>query len=187
MIQNGWKVIDIYGFPSGTVDLLKAENEIRAALNSKWRNQLKMAEKSGYSIEKEEIDFEKFIQCYRKEQEDKKFEGVNERLLREINELSSQPLRFFYVKNKLGEVIAFDIFYRHEKAATYYIGWNNEEGRKACLNNLLLYHAAIELKKEGVEILDLGGIEYIHTESIAKFKDGMNPKHFRQMGEFVKI
>ena len=63
----------------------------------------------------------------------------------------------------------------------------NEEGRKACLNNLLLYHAAIELKKEGVEILDLGGIEYIHTESIAKFKDGMNPKHFRQMGEFVKI
>ena len=101
--------------------------------------------------------------------------------------MSSQPLRFFYVKNKLGEVIAFDIFYRHEKAATYYIGWNNEEGRKACLNNLLLYHAAIELKKEGVEILDLGGIEYIHTESIAKFKDGMNPKHFRQMGEFVKI
>ena len=61
MIQNGWKVIDIYGFPSGTVDLLKAENEIRAALNSKWRNQLKMAEKSGYSIEKEEIDLWKNV------------------------------------------------------------------------------------------------------------------------------
>ena len=38
-----------------------------------------------------------------------------------------------------------------------------------------------------VKKLDLGGIEYIHTESIAKFKDGMKPMHFRQIGEFVRI
>ena len=187
MIQNGWKVMDIYGFPSGALDLTRSEDEIRAALNSKWRNQLKVAEKSDYNVENKKIDFDIYLQCYREEQKSKNFEGVNEKLLREINELRTQPLRIFYVKNAEEEVVAFDVFYRHEKAATYYIGWNNEEGRKACLNNLLLYHAAIALKGEGVEALDLGGIEYIHTESIAKFKDGMNPQHFRQMGEFIKI
>ena len=89
--------------------------------------------------------------------------------------------------NEAEEMIAFDMFYIHGKDATYYIGWNSEEGRRNYLNNLLLYYGAIALKKMGIKKLDLGGIEYIHTESIAKFKDGMKPMHFRQIGEFVRI
>lgn len=91
------------------------------------------------------------------------------------------------MKNDEDIIIAFDIFYTHGDAATYYIGWNSDEGRKNYLNNLLLYHAAISLKNMGIAKLDLGGIEYIHTESVAKFKDGMKPRHFRQLGEFIKV
>ena len=104
-----------------------------------------------------------------------------------MSSLPNSPLRIFYIENEICEIIAFDIFYCHANDATYYIGWNSGEGRKKYLNNFLLYYAALELKKEGVRKLDLGGIEYIHTESIAKFKDGMKPEHYRKMGEFIKI
>ena len=98
------------------------------------------------------------------------------------------PLKILYVLDNSDRIIAFDMFYVHSNVATYYIGWNSsEEGRKNYLNNLLLFYAAIELKKMGIKKLDLGGIEYIHTESIARFKDGMKPKHFRQIGEFIKV
>ncbi len=186
MITNKWRIWNIFGFPTGVVDLSVDEEKIRAGLDSKWRNQLKTAEKKGYKILSDFDCYEEMMKLYQKEQEEKVFEGVSCELLNEMKK-SPSPLKIFYVKNDADSIIAFDMFYIHGDAATYYIGWNSDEGRKDYLNNLLLYHAAISLKNMGVEKLDLGGIEYIHTESVAKFKDGMKPRHFRQLGEFIKV
>ena len=147
---------------------------------------LKTAEIKGYKILSDFDCYEEMMKLYQKEQEEKDFEGVSLELLDEMKK-SPSPLKIFYVKNDEDIIIAFDIFYTHGDAATYYIGWNSDEGRKNYLNNLLLYHAAISLKNMGIAKLDLGGIEYIHTESVAKFKDGMKPRHFRQLGEFIKV
>lgn len=187
MINEKWKNWDIFGFPTGVVDLCKTTEEIRAALDSKWRNQLKAAEKNEYVVHSDSKRFSEMMRLYESEQQDKGFVGVKTTLLECMNSMPNSPLRIFYIENDANEIIAYDIFYRHVNDATYYVGWNSNEGRKKYLNNLLLYHAAISLKAEGVRQLDLGGIEYIHTESIAKFKDGMRPTHFRQMGEFIKI
>ena len=183
----GWKNWNIFGFPSGVVDLTKDIDEIRASLNSKWRNQLKNAERFQYHILTDSHRFEEMCSLYENEQHEKKFTGVSKSLLKEMAVLQPSPLRFFYIENEEHQLVAFDIFYKHTNAATYYIGWNSEEGRKNYANNLLLYYAALSLKESGARRLDLGGIEYIYTESIAKFKDGMKPKHYRQMGEFYKI
>lgn len=186
-IQRGWINWNIFGFPSGTIDLNRSVEEIRKALSSKWRNQLKSAEKKNYTVESNYNRFDEMIELYGEEQFEKGFKGVDIELLKKMKNDHKMPLRIYYIENEEKEIIAFDIFYRHVNAATYYIGWNSQEGRKSYLNNFLLYYAALELKREGVETLDLGGIEYIYTESIARFKDGMNPKHYRQMGEFFKI
>ena len=186
MIQSGWKLWDEFGFPTGKLDLSLSEEEIRAGLDSKWRNQLKTAEKKGYTIRSDFEFYTQMLELYQQEQKEKHFKGVPLAILNELGKASS-PLVIYYVLNENNEMIAFDMFYRHSDAATYYIGWNSEEGRKNYLNNLLLYHAAISLKRLGIKKLDLGGIEYIHTESVAKFKDGMKPKHFRQIGEFIKV
>lgn len=183
----GWKNWDIFGFPSGVIDLTRSVDEIRASLNSKWRNQLKNAERFQYRIQTDSCRFEEMCDLYEKEQHEKKFTGVSKCLLKEIAVLRPSPLCFFYIENSEHKIIAFDIFYKHVNTATYYIGWNSEEGRKNYTNNLLLFYAALSLKESGVKQLDLGGIEYIYTEGIAKFKDGMNPKHYRQMGEFFKV
>lgn len=186
-IQAGWKNWDIYGFPTGTIDLSFSEEELRKNLDSKWRNQLKSSEKYGYELKSGTISFSELLRKYAEEQKDKSFTGVSEKMLIEMSNSVDRPLRIYYVEDDDGNLLAFDIFYRHGKDATYYVGWNSEDGRRKYMNNFLLYHSAIALKNEGVEILDLGGIEYIHTESIAKFKDGLNPVHFRQMGEFYRF
>ena len=186
-VKCGWKNWDIYGFPTGIVDLDKSEDEIRKSLNSKWRNQLKTSEKYEHIIKTDAFRFPDMLKFYEKEQKDKEFKGVSTLMLKAMNEHEESPLRYFYVEDGDGKLMAYDIFYKHGQTSTYYIGWNSEKGRKQYLNNFLLYHAAILLKEEGVKTLDLGGIEYIHTEEVAKFKDGMMPTHFRQMGEFIKI
>ena len=187
MIKAGWKNWDIFGFPTGVVDLTRTTEDIRNSLDSKWRNQLKAAEKNEYIVHSNSLRFSEMMRLYEKEQKDKGFIGVKTILLECMKNMPDSPLRIFYIENDEHEIIAYDIFYKHVNDATYYVGWNSNEGRKKYLNNLLLYYAAISLKAEGVRQLDLGGIEYIHTESIAKFKDGMKPVHFRQMGEFIKI
>lgn len=186
MVNKGWKIWDQFGFPTGEVDLSLTEDQIRAKLDSKWRNQLKTAEKKGYVIRSDFDRFDEMLELYQEEQKEKNFKGVPMLMLREM-EKEPSPLKIFYVVNEKNEIIAFDMFYIHSNAATYYIGWNNsEEGRRNYLNNLLLFHSAIALKNMGMKKLDLGGIEYIHTESVAKFKDGMKPDHFRQIGELLK-
>lgn len=186
MLLGGWKIWDRFGFPSGYIDLSIPEEKIRAQLDSKWRNQLKTAEKKDFVIKSDFQRYEEMLRLYQEEQRDKGFQGVSQKILENLGKEPS-PLKILYVLNEAEEMIAFDMFYVHGKDATYYIGWNSEEGRRNYLNNLLLYYGAIALKKMGVKKLDLGGIEYIHTESIAKFKDGMKPMHFRQIGEFVRI
>ena len=186
MIKNGWRLWDQFGFPTGEIDLSLSEEEIRAGLESKWRNQLKTAEKKNYIIQSDFNYFNQMLDLYQQEQKEKHFDGVPLAILKQM-QMESSPLTIFYVLDDNKKIVAFDMFYVHSNAATYYIGWNSEEGRKNYLNNLLLYHAAISLKKNGIKKLDLGGIEYIHTESVAKFKDGMRPKHFRQIGEFIKV
>lgn len=187
VVKAGWKLWNPFGFPTGEVDLTQTEEQIRAGLESKWRNQLKTAEKNNYVIKSDYDRFDEMIELYTEEQEEKNFEGVPIPMLMEMRKEPS-PLKILYVLDNSDRIIAFDMFYVHSNVATYYIGWNSsEEGRKNYLNNLLLFYAAIELKKMGIKKLDLGGIEYIHTESIARFKDGMKPKHFRQIGEFIKV
>lgn len=187
IINEGWKNWNIFGFPTGSIDLTRTIDDIRASLDSKWRNQLKTSEKNEYAIYSDHSRFDEMMKYYESEQQEKGFVGVKTELLKCMNDLPDSPLRIFYVENEEHQIIAYDIFYRHVNDATYYIGWNSAEGRRKYLNNLLLYHAALRLKEEGVRNLDLGGIEYIYTESIAKFKDGMKPEHYRRMGEFIKI
>lgn len=93
----------------------------------------------------------------------------------------------FYIINDTDEIIAFDIFYSTDNFGLYFVGWNDEEGRKMYANNLLLYHAVCKFKARGARWLDLGGIDYIDTEENARFKDGMRPRHIRLAGEFIRF
>ncbi len=186
IVRDRWKCWKKFGFPSGVIDIQRNEDEIRKQFNSKWRNQLKSAEKNDLVIQNDNSLYRKLLDIYLKDQREKNYQGIPDKILEELFKKDGTPLITYYILNDKKEPIAFDIIYRQNQYAHYLVGWNSDEGRKKNLNNLLLYHALIDLKTKGICMFDLGGIDYIYTEDIAKFKDGMNPEHYQLLGEFIK-
>ena len=187
ILQSKWRWWNRHGYSSGVLNLHQSEEDIRKGLNSKWRNQLKSAEKGGFTVQKCNKEYEDFLKLYLSDQKAKGYKGIPENILKSLFEEKNSPLNIYYILNISEEIVAFDIIYKQNKWAHYLIGWNSKEGRKNNLNNFLLYFIAIDLKNDGIEKFDLGGIDYIYTEDIAKFKMGMNPECYQLMGEFFKI
>lgn len=74
---------------------------------------------------------------------------------------------------------------RHGKAATYYVGWMNPEGRAKHTHNLLLWQAVILLKQQGVEWLDLGGVDGLSMPGVSRFKLGLGGDLFTLAGTYL--
>ena len=182
----GWKCWNRFGFPSGTMNLEESEEALRKKLDSKWRNQLTAAEKKKLTVRNDNAGYKEFLKIYRTDQKEKGYVGIPEAILNYLFDLEDSPLESYYVEDEAGKVMAFDIIYCQCKTAHYLVGWNSNEGRKLYLNNLLLFNVVISLKQKGIKQFDLGGIEYIHTEDVARFKDGMRPEKYQLMGEFVR-
>lgn len=182
-----WRCWNGFGYPSGIINLEESEEMLRKKLDSKWRNQLISAEKRGLAVLNDNARYKEFLEIYRKDQQDKNYKGISNDILLRLFTFKESPLETYYAADENGGVLAFDIVYLQRETAHYLVGWNSAEGRKLYLNNLLLFYALISLKQKGMKRFDLGGIEYIHTEDIAKFKDGMNPEKYHLMGEFVGV
>jgi lipid II:glycine glycyltransferase (peptidoglycan interpeptide bridge formation enzyme) len=75
----------------------------------------------------------------------------------------------------------------HGKTATYLAGISEEAGRKINVTNLLLWTAIQELRKRDVNFLDLGGLDFDGTPSIANFKMGLSGHVYQLLGEFLVI
>lgn len=187
MTQHGWIQWNVFGFPSGLLDLSQKEETIRKNLDGKWRNQLKAAEKKGLVLRTDQGRFEEMLDLYEENQKEKGYTGVPGDILRDLMYQKKTPLRLMYVENENRELTAFDIFYTASNFGLYFVGWNSAEGRKQYANHYLLYQAAVFFKKEGMRWLDLGGIDHIETEENAVFKDGMRPVHYQLLGEFIRF
>ena len=187
LTEYRWKQWNPYGYETGVIDLNDSIDDIRKNFDSKWRNQLKSSEKLLLEIKEGFSRFDEIIEIYENSQKEKHYEGIPRSVLLSLKDLKESPLKVFFITNEDDEIIAFDIFYSTENFGLYFVGWNDDEGRKMYVNNLLLFHAAEYFKKMGCKWLDLGGIDYINTEENARFKDGMRPRHIRLAGEFIKF
>lgn len=187
LTKNKWSQWNPYGYETGVIDLSQSLEFIRKGFDSKWRNQLKASEKNELEIHCDFDRFDKIVSIYEASQKKKGYEGIPSDIIYELKSLEKTPLTVFYIINDTDEIIAFDIFYSTDNFGLYFVGWNDEEGRKMYANNLLLYHAVCKFKARGARWLDLGGIDYIDTEENARFKDGMRPRHIRLAGEFIRF
>lgn len=182
-----WKQWDSFGYETGIIDLSKPLEEIRREFDSKWRNQLKASEKKSLTIKKDFTRFDEIISIYEASQKEKGYKGIPSSILFGLMQLEENPLHVWYITNDSDRIIAFDIFYSTSVFGLYFVGWNDDEGRKLYANNYLLYNAVMMFKENGARWFDLGGIDYINTEENARYKDGMRPKHVRLVGEYVKF
>lgn len=186
-LNYGWKCFNYYGYSSGLIDLTLDEDCILSSFNSKWRNQLRSAIKKKLVVNNCYDRIDEMLALYKQDQIEKGYKGLPDKILQELFSQKSEPLLPFYVVNCENKIIAFTLIYRGDNCAHYLVGFNDYEGRKIYANNYLLYNAMLDCKKRGFNSFDLGGIDFIHTEDIAKFKQGLNPNYYSLIGDFWKI
>lgn len=160
------------------LDLSASEDDLRAGMEGSWRNQLNAAQGSKLQVAKMSPKPGAYRWLLEAELTQRKQRG-----------LEGLPLPFFDVflqarnnptqttlglRADLGKnPVAGMIFLIHGRAATYQVGWSNEQGREERANNLLLWRAVQELKARGIERLDMGGINTQRSAGLARFKMGL--------------
>jgi lipid II:glycine glycyltransferase (peptidoglycan interpeptide bridge formation enzyme) len=82
------------------------------------------------------------------------------------------------------ERVAAMMFLQHGQAATYQVGWSNEQGRQLNAHNLLLWQAISALQQRGIQVLDLGGINTARSAGIARFKIGTGGEVLQLAGTY---
>ncbi|MFM2389698.1 MAG: hypothetical protein RLZZ437_1253 [Pseudomonadota bacterium] len=71
-----------------------------------------------------------------------------------------------------GQMGAAMCFVRHGRMATYHMGWAGAAARAAGVHGVMLWQAALALRAEGVERLDLGLVDNEAAPGLARFKLG---------------
>ncbi|AWK86242.1 lipid II:glycine glycyltransferase FemX [Azospirillum thermophilum] len=168
------------GYRTVWLDLSKSEEELRAGLARDWRQRLKGAEKAGLLLD---FDWEAKNLPWLMKQE---HEQALAKQFRPMTGALAVRLRNAMVKGggktdgalmtaalQNGRTaVASGLFFRHGNAATYQVGWSNEQGRKAGAMRLILWRTALALKERGVRWLDLGGINPETAAGVTEFKLG---------------
>jgi hypothetical protein len=186
MLQAGYKYRKCY-FSTGYIDLSMPEETIRKNMESKWRNQLKAAEKASMSLYeiKEKETFHELLQLHAMDKEKRKYSDSGDMITENL--FNAGGIKGYYVKGENEEIISFVMVAVHEGTATYYIGWSNLDGYRKNANRYLLWEIIRQLKHEGYKWFDLGGIDMIHTKNIAEFKLGTGCKYLNLVGEYLSF
>ena len=165
------------GYATVMLDLSQSREALRAGLDAKWRNRLVAAEASALKVQRMGTNPGQYRWLLDQEEAQRQQRGF-----------AGLPLPFFdtYIQSRkqpgqtllslradLGrERVAAMMFLLHGRAATYQVGWSNEQGRQLNAHNLLLWQAMDELAQRGIQQLDLGGVNTARSAGIARFKIG---------------
>jgi lipid II:glycine glycyltransferase (peptidoglycan interpeptide bridge formation enzyme) len=155
---------------------------LRKGINSKWRNQLCVAEKSNLDL-KTDLSGEYFgfvFEKYTQMTIDKRFKGLSINEVQLLFELYAKECRLFnfIAFDEYSKPIAYTVVLGYGKHAVYLMGWVDNEARKLNPSNLLLWSAIVHLKDLGYDSFDLGGIDPINLPGVARFKRGISGKEY---------
>jgi hypothetical protein len=171
------------GWVSSRIDIRMTAEELRAHVSSKWRNRLKVAERSNLSFcEYPGVEgLEWIIARHIENMADKAFEGPAPDLLRALYQEARGRVLVFQAL--LGDEPAGGMLvYRFGRGAEYYVGWMSAEGKAVNVGNYLYYNIALELQRRGCQWIDLGGQRPGHTE---QFKRGMRGTEYELLNEWI--
>lgn len=174
-VDGLWRVMT--GYSTVLLDLQTPAEDLRAALDSKWRNRLVKAE-ADRSIEVfTNASLPKCLWLLDREGEQRsrrQFYGLPTNFVRTWVEVAGSPGRAFALSRADvgGQTVAAMLFLLHGSSATYHIGWSDERGRQINAHNLLLWRALAHLRDRGIRVLDLGGVNTHALPGISRFKIG---------------
>ncbi len=164
---------------------VKPEDEARASLHQKWRNQLKKAEKSPLVVINQALNPNKhmwFLEAEHKQQKSQGYKNYPAPFLLAFAAANKGKARLFSAVNA-GKPVAAMLVFNHGRMATYQAGVTTPEGRAHCAHNLILWNIICELKKRNVEQLDLGRADL--SPGLRRFKLGVGARVETLQGSFL--
>lgn len=175
------------------VDLRADADSLRAQLQGKWRNQLKKAESEAITLAVGGKKPKHYNWLLERETVQRTRAGYAAVPMGVVPAYAKAALALgggeagvlsisAYIK---GQPAAGALFLRHGNCATYHIGWSGEQGRSLNAQNRVLFEGMMALKAEGVEWLDLGGVETKTQAGITRFKMGLGHPITRLPGFYL--
>lgn len=165
------------GYATVLLDLTLPLPDLKARLEGKWRNRLNKAlsnDKIRVHVQASLKRCEWLLGKELDQREAKKFHGLPTEFVQAYIGAVADPRQAFVVayaelgKNTLGGML----FLIHGRVASYHMGWADEEGRRLNAHNALLWQAMAYLQGQGIEVLDLGGVNTHDLPGISRFKLG---------------
>ncbi len=175
------------GYETIWLDLSAQDEALRAALKSNWRNKLNKSEKADLQTEWEDEgrSLAWVCQTYANDKSKRGYNGPAPKFLAQYGSLLA-PKGDLLVGRALqdGAPVAFTLFVRHGRSATYLAGWSSEEGRQSAAHQKLLWDGIGILKEKQVLDLDLGGVNDDTAAGVKTFKEGLGGQTVRLVGHY---
>ncbi|OAN98114.1 GNAT family N-acetyltransferase [Sulfitobacter geojensis] len=159
------------GGDRAVLDLTGSDEDRRAALHPKWRNQLKRGEKAGLMITRKPLPADPDTAILRQELRQAQQRGYANwppPLTASFAAAAPRQTHVFRAHHK-GRVVAHMLFLTHGACATYHLGHITDTGKALSAHNLLLWRACRYFAKRGAAQLDLGVLSD-ETPALNRFK-----------------
>lgn len=166
-------------------------DQLRSQLHKKWRNQLNKSLKNDFSIE-ETTNSDVLKEIHKESENFLKSIGIEAissdvfEYLLEDQEHSDASLKG-YVALKDAQIIGGVIVAETEFEATYLIGWSSELGKTLYVNQSLLWRSIESAKESGKISFDLGGIDFVNSPGVAKYKSYLNGENYQLVGTYLYV
>ena len=183
----------VSGYSTVMLDLCQSEAALLAAMDGKWRNRLRAAQKAGFIVNTPALAEESYgwlLQCEAEQSKRIGYSALSPALVplwqMQMGEkgLCLVQARFPDAADEAKPCAAM-LFLVHGKTATYHIGWADEQAKKHNAHNLLLWEAMQQLQSRGIETLDLGGVNTQDGAGIARFKLGTGGELLQLSGTYA--
>jgi hypothetical protein len=178
------------GLSTVVLDLTRPPAQIRAAMETRWRNRLSHAERhwrGDLNVGSSMSGLRSLLRLEEQQRSARKFSGLPVALVERFVEATgtTHPSFIMARANQKNDLQAAMLFVLHADRATYHIGWANEAAKKANLHNLLLWRSLPALRERGVVELDLGVINTRSLPGISRFKLGAGGRAITLPGTYI--
>jgi len=165
------------GYATVLLDLRQSLPSLKAGLEGKWRNRLNKAlatEKIRFHVQPSLKRCEWLLGKELDQREAKKFHGLPTDFVQAYIAAAADHRQAFVVAYaEMGKnTVAGMLFLLHGRVASYHMGWADEQGRQLSAHNALLWESLAYLQAQGIEVLDLGGVNTHDLPGISRFKLG---------------
>ena len=177
------------GYATVLLDLTNPLSTLQAQLEGKWRNRLNKVlsnAKLRVHVQPSLKRCQWLLSQELAQREAKKFHGLPTDFVQAYIAAAADPRQAYVVayaelgKNTIGGML----FLIHGRVASYHMGWADEEGRQLNAHNALLWKSMAFLQEQGIEVLDLGGVNTHDLPGISRFKLGTGGRVVQLAGPF---